>query len=136
MKLLNLIRYALLGLSVLVVLAWIVMGAQDAQVGMMLWWGFALLVAAVALIVLLPLVNMIKNPKGAMRSMVGLAIVVVLFVLFYALGSGEAVPKSAGGFFEDVVQNKLSDAGLFMTYAAMAGTIIAAVLGEVRNAFK
>ncbi len=106
MKLLNLIRYALLAISVLTVLVWIVLGAQDAQVGMMLTWAYILLGLSVLLIVLLPLINMIKNPKGAMRSMIGLVAVVVLFVIFYALGNGDPVVTSAGGFFDSVVERR------------------------------
>lgn len=136
MKWLKYIRYALLAISAIILLAWVFMGAQDAQVDGMLIWTYILLGLAVLLIVVLPLINMAKNPKGSLPSLIGLVAVVVLFVVFYSLGSGDPVVRSAGGFFENATENKLSDAGLFMTYLVMGLTIVVAVFGEVRNALK
>ncbi len=134
-KFLAILRYTLLAVSALLVLGWVLFMPSE-SVDSMLYWCYALLFAAIALIIILPLVNMIKNPKGAVRSMVGLVIVVVLSAVFYAMGSDTPVPNSGGGVFDDPLTLKISDMGLYLTYVAMAATIIVAVGGEIRNSFK
>lgn len=135
MKHLSIIRYALLGISALLVLVWVFFMPQD-DVDLMLYWCYLLMGIAVLLLIILPTVNMVKNPKGAMRSLIGLAIVAVLVVAGYSLGSDAPVAKADGTFFDNPTVLKLSDAGIYLTYVAMAVTIIVAVFGEIRNAFK
>lgn len=133
MKKLSIIQYVLIAISVITVALFFV-GASD--VDLMLIWGYILLAIAVAAVIILPLINLAKNPKGAVRSMVGLAIVVVLAIVCYALSSDVPVVNSAGGFFEDPFVLKISDTGLYLTYIALAVAILALIGGEIRNAFK
>ncbi len=133
MKKLSIIQYVLIAISVITVALYFV-GASD--VDLMLIWGYILLGIAVAAVIILPLLNLVKNPKGAVRSLVGLAIVVVLAGICYALSSDTPVVNSAGGFFEDSTVLKISDTGLYLTYIALAVAILVAIGGEIRNAFK
>ena len=133
MKNLSIIQYILIAISVITV-AMYFLGLGD--VDPMLIWGYILLGIAVAAVIILPLFNLVKNPKGAVRSLVGLGIVVVLAAICYALSSDAPVVNSAGGFFEDSAVLKISDTGLYLTYIALAVAILAAIRGEIRNAFK
>ena len=133
MKNLSIIQYILIAISVITV-AMYFLGLGD--VYPMLIWGYILLGIAVAAVIILPLFNLVKNPKGAVRSLVGLGIVVVLAAICYALSSDAPVVNSAGGFFEDSAVLKISDTGLYLTYIALAVAILAAIGGEIRNAFK
>ncbi|MBE5034547.1 hypothetical protein [Gallalistipes aquisgranensis] len=133
MKNLSIIQYILIAISVITV-AMYFLGLGD--VDPMLIWGYILLGIAVAAVIILPLFNLVKNPKGAVRSLVGLGIVVVLAAICYALSSDAPVVNSAGGFFEDSAVLKISDTGLYLTYIALAVAILAAIGGEIRNAFK
>ena len=96
MKNLSIIQYILIAISVITV-AMYFLGLGD--VDPMLIWGYILLGIAVAAVIILPLFNLVKNPKGAVRSLVGLGIVVVLAAICYALSSDAPVVNSAGGFF-------------------------------------
>ena len=133
MKQLSILKYVLLGVSFLTVLLFFV-GATD--VDLMLRWAYVLLGIAVVLTIVFPVLNIIHNPQGTKRSMIGLAIVVVVLGLAFMLGSDAPVPNSAGGQFDDSLLLKLSDTGLYATYAAMAAAIVAAVAGEISNIFK
>ena len=133
MKNLSIIQYILIAISVITV-AMYFLGLGD--VDPMLIWGYILRGIAVAAVIILPLFNLVKNPKGAVRSLVGLGIVVVLAAICYALSSDAPVVNSAGGFFEDSAVLKISDTGLYLTYIALAVAILAAIVGEIRNAFK
>ena len=133
MKKLSILKYVLLGVSFLTVLLFFV-GATD--VDLMLEWAYVLLGVAVVLTIVFPVLNIINNPQGTKRSMIGLAIVVVVLGLAFMLGSDVPVPNSAGGQFDDPLLLKLSDTGLYATYAAMVAAIVAAVAGEISNIFK
>ena len=75
MKYLSIIRYAFLAISVVTVLLFFV-GLSD--VDLMLNWAYILLGLTIAVAILFPAANLAQNPQGAIRSLVGLAIVVVV----------------------------------------------------------
>lgn len=102
----------------------------------MLIWAYILVGVAVAVTILLPLFNLIQNPGGAVRSLIGLAVVAVITVVCYALADVTPIPNSGGGFFESPLELKLSDTGLYATYIAIAVAIIVSVVGELWNSFK
>lgn len=131
---LNIIKYALLLISVLVVVLLVVRGENG--VDLALTWTFILVGIALAVTLLMPLVNIAQNPKGALRSLIGLAIVVVVLGIAYAMAGTAPVPNSEGGFFTNVTDLKISDMGLYTTYIALGGAILVAILGEIRNSFK
>ena len=140
MKYLSIIKYVLLALSAVSILLLPVMGGMeggvDKSVGLMLIWAYVLLGLTIVITLLMPLVNLIKNPGNALRSMLGLGILVVAIGVCYALSSDTPVVNSAGGFFEDKLALRLSDTGLYAAYFALAATIVVVIFGEIRNSFK
>lgn len=136
MKNIKYIKYAFLLISVLTLLYFVVSPNVETAVSVMLRWAYISLGLTVLVTILFPLVNLITNPRGAMRSLIGLGIVVVVIAVCYALSSTTPVPNSAGGFFEDAAVLKLSDTGLYAGYVALAATVLVVIGGEIRNAFK
>lgn len=132
MKYLAILKYVLLAISALTMVP---IFLDLTSVDLMLRWAYVLLGAAVAAAVLFPLFNIAQNPKGAARSLVGVAIVAIVLGISYALGSAEAV-VTPGATYTDPTVLKLSDTGLFTMYAAMTVTIAAIVIGEIGNIFK
>lgn len=133
MKYLSIVRYLFLAISVLAVGSYFV-GVAD--VDAMLYWAYVLLGLTVASVIILPLLNVISNPKGAASSLLGLVIVAAVLGVTYSMASDAPIVNSAGGFFEDSLELKLSDMGLYTTYFTMATTILIVVGGEIRNIFK
>lgn len=133
-KILSLIKYVLLAICAVTLV--IVMTRGENGVDLMLNWAYILLGIAIAASVLFPMFNLAQNPKGAMRTLLGLGLVVIIVGVSYAMSSVEPVANPAGGFFDKPSELKLTDTGLYTTYAALAGAIVLAVLGEIRNSFK
>ncbi|MFI3331246.1 MAG: hypothetical protein R3Y38_05530 [Rikenellaceae bacterium] len=133
MKYLSIIKYLFLAISVIVVAVFF---AGFADVDAMLFWAYILLGLTVAVVVIAPIVNLISNPKGAVGSLIGVAIVALVFGVAYALASDAPVVNSAGGFFENPTELKLSDMGLYATYFVLASTILVVIGGEIRNTLK
>lgn len=101
----------------------------------MLNMAYALLGASIILAVVLPVFNFAKNPKGAARSMVGL--VVVLGILGIAYSMSDATPiVTTSATFDNPLELRLSDTGLFTTYIAFGGAIASIFVLEVYNMFK
>lgn len=134
-KSLSLLQYVLIGVSALSVATMFFL-TDDQSVGIMLIWAYILMALAIGITVVLPLINLVKDPQGALRSLLGLAVIVVVLGISFAISSDEPIINSAGGFFENSMELKLSDTGLFATYAAMVVAIVVVVGGEIRNSFK
>lgn len=105
------------------------------MLALMLDWAYILLGVAVVAAILFPLVHIIQNPKGAVQTLIGLAIVVVVVGISYALAS-DAPIVTAVQTFADPFSLKFSDTGLYTTYAALTVAILAIVVGEIGNVFK
>ena len=67
-------------------------------------------------------------PKGAVKSLLGLILLVVLLIVTYNIGSSETVVLGDGSEYSDVTMLKVSDMLLYSTYVlfgiAAIGTLI------------
>ncbi len=137
MKYLSIIRYVMLGIGVLLVLLFYlgVTGVSQ-SVDLMIRWTYILLFLAIVCAVVFPLVNLVKNPTGAMRTLVGLGVVVVILLISYLAASDAPITTSAGNVVDDATTLKLSDMGIISAYIALALSIIVIIWGEIRNVFK
>lgn len=138
MKYLSIIRYVLIVVSALVVaVPFLIQGnAPEPEVSTMLNWTYALLGVTIFLVIVLPLFNLAKNPRAAIRSLVGIAIVAIVFAIAYFFADDTAIQATATKIYDNKLELKLSDTGLFMTYAAFGITVISIVVTEVYNLFK
>ena len=96
---------------------------------------YGLLAIAVAAAIIFPLVNSLQNPKGLIRSAIGVVIILVLFGVGYAL-SDDTLSRGAvsAGLTESSV--KLIGAGLIMFYIVLVGAILALIYSEISKVLK
>ncbi len=139
-KILTILKYVLLAGSVASIAGLLFVETESAGesyvVGIMLTWLYCLVGFAVVVTVLLPLINIVKDPKGAVKSLIGLGIIAAVLALCYALSDSSPVINSGGGFFENTAELKLSDTGLYAAYFSLAAAMLATVVGELWNSFK
>lgn len=104
-------------------------------IDILLYVGYGLIFLAVGSAIIFPLIQGLKNPKGLVKSLIGVGALVVLFVIGYSLSSS-AVTNSwaAKGITESV--SKLVGAGLIMFYIVLAAAAIGLIYSEVSKAFK
>lgn len=133
MKYLSYLKYAFLVISALVVILYFVGVASD--VDGMLYWAYILLGLTIAAAIILPAVNLAKNPKGALRSLIGLAVIVIVAGVAYAL-SDSAPIITAANTYDNPTELKLSDMGLYVTYTALGVAVLSIVVSEIYNVFK
>lgn len=134
-KLLSILKYTLLALCVVAFVSLFFLG-EDGGTNVMLIWTYILLGLTLAVSIIFPIVHLVQNPKGAMRSLMGLVIVVVVIGISYALSSDEPIMIGAGEMFTNSGALRITDVGLYTTYFALGATILAIIVGEIRNSIK
>ena len=97
-----------------------------------------LLVAGTAVItILFEIMHIVMNPKNAVRSLISIAVLVVIGLVSYSLADG--TPLNLGGYEgEDNVPSMLKLAGAFLygTYVLLGLVIVAILGGELSRIFK
>ena len=106
-------------------------------VNVMLIYAYVVFAVALVLAIVFPVINILSNPKGAMRTLVGLVAMIVIFGISYLLASDAPVPNPAeNGFFTNAATLKLTDVGLYSAYAIFVIAILVILWGEIRSAVK
>lgn len=134
-KVLSVIKYTLLVLCVLSFVSLFFLG-QDGGTNVMLIWTYILLGLTLAVSVLFPIVNLVQNPKAAVRSLIGLVVVVIVLGISYVMSNADPMTLSDGKVFTDVASLRITDVGLYTTYFALGAVAIVILFGEIRNSIK
>lgn len=62
-----------------------------------LYIGYALFFLAISAAIIFPVINIIQNPKGAIKSVGGLVVLVLIFVISYSMAPAEPMINSITG---------------------------------------
>jgi len=132
MKHLIWIRYILMALSVVVILfGWLLRENVD----LLLNWMYIMLILGVGSMIIMSVISLAQNPKGAVQALLGFALILVIVGVAYAMSDGTPM-QTPTNYFDNPTELKIADTGLFAMYALMAVSILAILVGEIRNAFK
>lgn len=96
---------------------------------------YALLAMAVVLVIVFPIIYMLREPATLLRSGIVLGIIIVLFVISYALSDSSVGLKAAAAGITPTA-SKLIGAGLVMFYITLVLSALALVYSEVSKALK
>ena len=109
--------------------------ATTGMLDILLFWAYALVFAAILLVVILSIINLAGNKKSLKRTGFLLLIAVVLIGLSYLLASGDPIAVNM-----DVQPThatlKMTDTLLNLSYALVVIALLALVWGSVRNLIK
>ncbi len=105
-------------------------------VGVMLLYTYALVAISIIVALLFPLLNIFRNPKAAVRSLIGLGLMVVILGVAYVFSKDTPVPNPSGGLFDNSMMLRISDVGLYVTYLMVIVAFLVIIFGEIRGAFK
>lgn len=102
---------------------------------LMLVYTYILFALAILVSIIFPLINIVKNPKGSMRSLLGILAMVVVLGISYIFSSDTPIVTPVA-VYDSPVSLRLSDMGLYAAYIMLAVAFIAIIFGELKNAFK
>lgn len=124
----------MLFVSVLIVVLFFT-GSDPDNVDPLFFWTYSLLGLSIATAVLLPTINLAQNPKGALRSIMGVVVVLVVLAIAYGMSDGTPV-VTATDTYDNVAELRLSDTGLYTTYIALGAAFFSIIALEAYNMFK
>lgn len=126
--------YVLLGLSALVTILYF---AGVVGEDLLLYWAYALVAATLVLAVVVPAVDLIKNPKKLVKALIFAVVAAVLVAACYALSSPEVVGLNKELAASTTAASvKWTEAGIFGLYILLGLTVIAILFSEIKNALK
>ncbi|HAW52528.1 MAG TPA: hypothetical protein DCX54_09420 [Flavobacteriales bacterium] len=102
--------------------------------GLLLNWCYVLFVLAALSALIFPLVGMAKDFKKAINSLIGVAVLIIIFGVGYSLSSGEAY--TIGDQVVEGTMSKLSEAGLYTFYVMILLAVGTIIYTEISKAFK
>lgn len=98
-----------------------------------------LLIATVVITILASLLSVAKNPKGAIKGIIGVAVLLVVVFVLYSTSTVEAGGRVQAAMQEFNVSDSLSKwitAFLKSSFILAGAAVALVVLGEVRNLFQ
>lgn len=104
-----------------------------------LWASVILTIVGLLLALLFGVWHLIQNPKGSLKMVIGLAVILIIFFVFFA----QTQDETSGKIFELIQLNDISSTqNKFITGALWTAVVLAMiaagtfVVSEVRNLFK
>jgi len=131
-KILNILLYVLLGISALL---GVLFYTESISADVIIYWCYALFFLGAATAIILPIINLGKNPKGAKGALVGLVSLVVIFVISYVMAGDEMLPKYEN-FIDGPEDSKMVGMGLIAFYILAFGAIAAVVYSSISKLIK
>ena len=137
----NIILYVLLLISLVLAIAFYAEGPDPADHpltdppvfgDLMIRYGYFLLFIATAVAIVFPIISMAKNPKGALKPLMGIGALAVVLGISYAMA--DSVNPSDIDLSESGV--RMVGMGLFAFYALSIIAIGSLVYSEVAKMFK
>ncbi|MGQ1787698.1 MULTISPECIES: hypothetical protein [unclassified Saccharicrinis] len=143
-KILSFVLYALIAVTAVLTIMFFTGGDVPGETfqtpvytDMILNWAKFLVAGAAAVTILFEVVHVVMNPKNAVRSLISIAVLVVIGLVSYSIADN--TPLDLGGYEgKDNVPSMLKLAGAFLygTYVLLGLVIVAIFGGELSRLFK
>lgn len=98
-----------------------------------------LLIATVIITILASLLSLAKNPKGAIKGVIGIAVLLVVVFVLYSTSTAEASGRVQAAMQEFDVSASMSkwiSAFLKSSFILAGAAVVLMILGEIRNLFQ
>jgi hypothetical protein len=116
------------------------LAAYGGIVDVFISWGFILVILTAAAAIIPSVIQMVTQPKNAVKSLISIAIIGVVILIAYSMSDGipftsEQIPGYEGdGNVPSMI--KLADTMLFSMYFLLAGAVISIIYTEIAKVFK
>ncbi len=143
-KILSFLTYGMIGITVILVAMFYLGGNVEGEAyttpvntDLLLVWGMILFGIATLLAVVFPILQIITNPKGAGKGLMGLLALVVVVLISYALSDGTLLDLPGyTGPDNNPTSLKFADTVLYTMYILGVGAILSIVGTEILRRFR
>lgn len=133
-KLVQWFLYLLLGLTT--ILGVIFFFDPEANIDLLIYWGYFLLILVTATTLIVSLIGILKNPKASIKLLIVLAGMAIVFFISYSLSKN----TFSSSFLEKqevtVTTVRIVGAGLYVLYLFGLGAILAIIYSTISRVFK
>lgn len=112
----KLIQYLLYGLMIISALFGILFYLNPSKPDLLIYWGYALFLFAAVLTLTLSVFNMMKNPKGSIKVLVIVAVMIIVGFISFSLSKNTLSPTELEKYSISASGVKWVSAGLYLTY--------------------
>lgn len=143
-KILNILTYVMIGITAILVAMFFLGGDVPDQAhrtpvftDLLLNWAGILFLITIALSIVFPVIQLFIDPKGAVKGLIGLAVLAGLVVICYSMADGTIldIPGYSG---PDNNEGTLiyADTVLFSMYFLSLGTVASIFITEIARRFR
>ncbi|MBI1223564.1 MAG: hypothetical protein GC180_13260 [Bacteroidetes bacterium] len=97
---------------------------------------FILSVIAAGAAIVFPIISMISHPKSAIRALIGVGLIVVVFLIGYLVAGNEILISYERVGFTSPSASKMVGGALNMMYMAIVAVLGVTIYAEVKNLMK
>ena len=110
---------------------------MDIWIDIGLWITYIMMIVAVAAAVILPVIYALSDPKSLIGVGIGVAVILVLFFISYAISSDEITnPKAAANYGVTPSSAKAIGGSIVMMYILMFVAFVGIIFTEVGKLFR
>jgi hypothetical protein len=124
--------YGLMGISALLTLLFYINPKPD----LMLYWGYFLAILSIVIVLGISLMQILKNPKGSLKTLITVGVIVFLALISYAISNNTLTPDQLERAKITANGVKMVGAGLIMTYLIMVIAIGVFIYTSLYKLFK
>jgi NADH:ubiquinone oxidoreductase subunit 6 (subunit J) len=122
-KKLKYVQWLLYGIMAISAILTLLFYLNPGQPDLMLYWGYVLVIFSIVVTLTISFTNIIKNPKGSMKVVVIVAIMLILGFISYAISDNTLSTDQLEKYSLTPNGVRMVGAGLIMTYFIMIGAI-------------
>lgn len=108
---------------------------MESFINIAIWVAFALVLIAIIAAVVLPLINSLSNPKSLLKSGIGVVVIVVVFLIGWAISGNEVTARYASNGI-NATSSQLVGGALVTMYILFVVAVIGVVFSEINKALK
>lgn len=110
---------------------------SDSVLGGYFWVAYIAFGMSAVFAILFPIIQIVSNPKDAIKTFIGLAVVVALwFVAYYGFAGNTFTPMQMEKMEVTVETSRMVGAGLIFTYFVFGMAVLAIIYASISSIFK
>ncbi len=143
-KILSFLTYGMIGITVIIVALFFLGGNVEGaayttpvNTDLLINWAMVLFVVSSVLAIVFPIIQVVTNPKGAGKGLLGLVVLALVVIIAYAMSDGTILDLPGySGTDNNPTALKFADTVLYTMYILGVGAILSIVVTEILRRFR
>lgn len=132
----KLVQWLLYGLMAISALLTIIFYISPSNPDVILYWGYILFIISVAVLLVISVIGILKNPKGSVKVLIILVGMIVVGFIAYSASKNTLTPLQLEKYGISASTVKWVGAGLILTYLMMVAAIGVFIYTAIYKFFK